>query len=207
MGFVHLRGYAATADLIASTSQPSRGLPTVAHAFVGKRERKMAERVGFVPWESAPINDLAGKRIARNSRNAQNPGSRYKTGTAMCGWETHPRVASPIPDSVAYSAQRRESQLAVKALSGERSLAGNGPILSVTWEVGRHSDTGDAAAYEQLARGRDNLGNKASSPCRIGDEQRGPPNSVTYFVGLSGFKSERKLTSLARCSASDVRNF
>ena len=29
--------------------QPSRGLPTVARASVGKRERRLAERVGFEP--------------------------------------------------------------------------------------------------------------------------------------------------------------
>jgi hypothetical protein len=39
----------ATADLIVSVGQPSRGLPAAAHALVRKRERRMAER-----WDSFP---------------------------------------------------------------------------------------------------------------------------------------------------------
>src|SRR5258708_35459321 len=52
----------------------------------------LAERVGFVPVDGAILNDLGLNSIARNSQNSQNPGSRYKTGTVNCGWETHPRA-------------------------------------------------------------------------------------------------------------------
>jgi hypothetical protein len=58
VGFVHLRGFAATVDLIVLVSQPSRGLPTVAHA-IGKRERRLAERVGFEPTCRLPDNTLS----------------------------------------------------------------------------------------------------------------------------------------------------
>ncbi len=37
---------------IASARQPSRGSPTVAHAFVGKRERRLVARGGFEPPKS-----------------------------------------------------------------------------------------------------------------------------------------------------------
>ena len=43
--------------------QPSRGLPAVAHALVGKRERRLAEREGFEP----PCR-LPGKTLSRRPR-------------------------------------------------------------------------------------------------------------------------------------------
>jgi hypothetical protein len=42
----------------------------------------MAERVGFVPGEPAPINNFGPFSIARIARNAQNLNIRDKTGTA-----------------------------------------------------------------------------------------------------------------------------
>ena len=50
---VRLRGCAASADNLRR-----RGLPTGAHAPVAKRERRLAERVGFVPLEYSWVNDL-----------------------------------------------------------------------------------------------------------------------------------------------------
>ena len=52
----------------------------------------LAERVGFVPVDDLSFNNLGLNSIARNSKNTQNSGSRYKTGTVNRGWETHPRV-------------------------------------------------------------------------------------------------------------------
>src|SRR5438128_1250132 len=49
----------------------------------------MAERVGFVPVDHSSFNNLGLNSIARNSKNTQNLGSRYKTGTVNCGRETH----------------------------------------------------------------------------------------------------------------------
>jgi hypothetical protein len=42
----------------------------------------MAERVGFVPGDPAPVNNLSSFSIAQIARNAQNLSIRYKTGTA-----------------------------------------------------------------------------------------------------------------------------
>jgi len=50
---VRLRGCAASADNLRR-----RGLPTGAHAPVAKRERRLAERVGFVPLDCPTISDL-----------------------------------------------------------------------------------------------------------------------------------------------------
>src|SRR4029450_2898835 len=49
--------------LRASAGQPSHGLPTVAHACVGRRERRLAEREGFEP----PCR-LPGKTLSRRPR-------------------------------------------------------------------------------------------------------------------------------------------
>ena len=42
----------------------------------------VAERVGFVPGDPAPINNLRPFSLAQITRNAQNLSIRYKTGTA-----------------------------------------------------------------------------------------------------------------------------
>jgi len=52
----------------------------------------VAERLGLVPVEGTTLNDLGPNSIGKNSKNTQNPWSRYKTSTVKCGWETHPRV-------------------------------------------------------------------------------------------------------------------
>ena len=71
----------------------------------------MAERVGFVPVDGATLNDLGLNSIGRNSKNTQNPGSRYKTGTVICGWETHPRVVSHITDSTGVFRRAQKKRL------------------------------------------------------------------------------------------------
>jgi len=61
----------------------------------------LAERVGFVSVEGVTLNDLGLISIGKNSKNTQNPGSRYKTGTVIWGWETHPRVRRTLPAGAA----------------------------------------------------------------------------------------------------------
>jgi hypothetical protein len=45
-------------------------------------EQRLAERVGFVPANPAPLNNLRLFSSSQNTRNAQNLNIRYKTGTA-----------------------------------------------------------------------------------------------------------------------------
>lgn len=83
----------------------------------------MAERVGFVPVDDASFNNLGLNLIGRNSKNTQNPGSRYKTGTVICGWETHPRGGRfANSGSPAWPDQRRSS--AGQPLATTQDLSG-----------------------------------------------------------------------------------
>ena len=51
----------------------------------------MAERVGFVPSEPAPVNNLGQFSIAQIARNAQTLSIRYNTGTVKSVVESRPR--------------------------------------------------------------------------------------------------------------------
>jgi hypothetical protein len=73
----------------------------------------MAERVGFVPGEPAPVNNLGPLSIPRITRNAQILSIRYKTGThddrSQRGLPHIP--ASPIVPPFAYRVDRADSDV------------------------------------------------------------------------------------------------
>ena len=79
------RGYGETAfalverlaeNVASPTGWPSRSSPR-------RGERRLAERVGFVPDDLAPVNDLRLIGSARTAKSTRNRSIRYKTGTAQ----------------------------------------------------------------------------------------------------------------------------
>src|SRR5207249_8698156 len=84
---VRLRSCAASARQLSAVRGRWLAEPKLAEG-----ERRLAERVGFVPVDGPSFNNLGLNSIGRNCKNTQKPGSRYKTSTVNCGWEPHPRV-------------------------------------------------------------------------------------------------------------------
>ena len=77
------RGYGETAfapderlaeNVASPTGWPSRSSPR-------RGERRLAERVGFVPDNLAPINDLGPIGNSKSAKSTRNLSIRYKTGT------------------------------------------------------------------------------------------------------------------------------
>src|SRR5438128_1235792 len=84
-------------------SRAKTGVLRLCFAYNRTRPGELSSRVGFVPVDDRYINNLGLNSIGRNSKNTQNPGSRYKTGTVNCGWEAHPRVGYPRRSSLALT--------------------------------------------------------------------------------------------------------
>ena len=68
----------------ATARQPSPTWPCLAeaHASACRRERRLAERVGFVPDDLASIKGLGPIGAARTAKSTRNLSIRYRTGTA-----------------------------------------------------------------------------------------------------------------------------
>lgn len=105
--FVRLRGFAASAR------QPSRGLPTGAHARVGKRERRLVRKGGFEPprsCERQPLKLLIFVRTFRPTRPVLTNGEHMRPHA--CAREDRIRTNSHTPKqggALAVSARSRRT--------------------------------------------------------------------------------------------------
>jgi hypothetical protein len=62
---------------------PPRALRATVGTLRASHERRVAERVGFVPDVLTPINDLGPIGSPETAKSTQNLSIRYKTGTAQ----------------------------------------------------------------------------------------------------------------------------